>query len=221
MHSAVRPFTFAIGGPTCAGKSTLAQAMLRALGPARAVILPLDSYYRDLSALEPAARAACNFDEPAAMDWPLFIEHLDALRSGRPVPIPVYDFTLHTRLRQTMLVQPRHFIIVEGLLALHLEDVRNRCDLKMYVDAGDETSFSRRRERDVAERGRSPESIRRQYRESVEPMARRYVIPSRAFADLVLDGNADPRISVETILKRMAELLPLDEGTVHPSRRPV
>lgn len=218
MQSAVRPFTVAIGGPTCAGKSTLAQAVLRALGPARAVILPLDSYYRDLSALDPAARSARNFDEPTAMDWPLFIDHLDALRSGQPVPMPVYDFTLHTRLHRTVLVQPQDFIIVEGLLALHMEDVRVRCNLKIYVDAGDETSFSRRRDRDVIERGRSPESIRRQYRESVEPMARRYVFPSRAFADLVLDGNADSRVSVETILNRIAELIPLEDGKVHPSR---
>jgi uridine kinase len=190
-----------IAGPSCAGKTELARQLAARL---QAAILPLDGYYHDLSALPLAERAAFNFDDPAALDHELFVEHLRTLKEGREIRRPVYDFSIHARTGRFETVRPGGFLVAEGLFLLYWEDVRPLLQAKIYVDLGDAACLERRIVRDVRERGRTPDSVRRQYEETVRPMAESYVRPTRAYADLVMGGN-DP---LEVSVARIVALLP-------------
>jgi len=180
--------TFLVGitGPSGAGKTELARRISRLLN---APIYPLDSYYRDLSHLPLEDRARQNFDDPAALDHELLLEHLNSLLRGRTVDRPVYDFAHHVRAREVEVVEPGKIILLEGLFALYWANVRSLLGLKVYVTADDAICFERRLARDVRERGRSAESVRRQYETTVRPMAERYIYPTRAFADFIVSGT--------------------------------
>lgn len=194
------PFLIGVAGPSCAGKGELSCRLAAALG---AAIVSLDYYYRDLAHLPMEERARNNFDVPAALDEELLAAHLRLLAEGREVEIPVYDFACHVRSREVHRVRPGAFIIVEGLFALYWEAVREVLDLKVFVDAADEVCLRRRIERDVRERGRTPDSVIGQYRTSVRPMARQYILPTRMFADLLIDGNGPLEDSVAQVLARI------------------
>lgn len=184
-----KPYMIGIAGASCAGKTSLAR-QLRLQLPAGAVIVTLDSYYRDLSALDLADREKQNFDEPDALDWDLFLEHLGELARGREIEKPVYDFSAHTRAPQTEPVAPQDYILIEGLFALHREDARELYQTSVFIEVSDAVSFSRRLERDTLERGRTPESVRTQYEQTVRPMYNRYVKSSLYYAAVVVDGEA-------------------------------
>lgn len=192
------PFLIGIAGPSCAGKTELAARLAQRL-PAQ--ILNLDSYYRDLSYLPFQERCRTNFDVPEALDADLLIQHVTELAQGRAVARPVYDFTQHVRAPQVEWLAPGEFLILEGLFALHWESIRRRLGLKIFVATPDAVCFHRRLERDVRERGRTPESVREQYESTVRPMAERYVLPTRDFADLVLSGEAPLEESVSLVLQ--------------------
>ncbi len=201
-HQSLPPCLIGIAGPSCAGKSELAGRLASVLG---APILPLDCYYRDLSHLSPEQRAAVNFDVPEALDEELLARDVALLASGASVERPLYDFTRHVRLPQREPLRPGRFLIIEGLFALYWEAVRERLSLKLFVDAPDAVCFQRRLERDVRERGRTPESVRRQYEQSVRPMAERYILPTRRFADLVLAGTDPPERWLAAVLERIQQ----------------
>lgn len=189
----------AIGGPSCAGKTELAKFLGRQLN---APILPIDAYYRDLAFLPLESRSKFNFDIPESVDHTLLREHLTALAAGTPIQRPVYDFTVHTRSGIRETVTPGDFLIVEGLFALHWEDLRALMKTKVYIDAPDSVCLSRRQVRDVLERGRTAESAHKQYVETVRPMADLYVRPTRAFADIVVSGeNPTTKIGAEIIAR--------------------
>ncbi len=194
------PRFIGIAGPSCSGKTRLAQAVARRL---EAPVLALDSYYRDLSHLPLAERARVNFDEPAALDHALIAEHLRLLSQGSPVRKPVYDFAAHTRLAATELVMPRAFVVVEGLFALYWEDLRRFYEVAVFVRLDDRECFRRRLERDVRERGRTPESVREQYQATVRPMAERYILPTAGFASLVVSGDRPLEEPVAAILAQL------------------
>lgn len=194
----------AIAGASGSGKSTLAQSIAASLGSDCAFV-SLDSYYHPLDHLPFPERERSNFDHPDALDWDLLIQHLTGLASGSPVEEPVYDFSRHTRAMQTRLVRPTRFLILEGILALHHASVRALCGLKVYVEAPDDCCLQRRMARDIAERGRTPESVERQYEETVRPMAAQFVWPSRQWADLVVTGTSCLTESQDAVLA----LLPL------------
>lgn len=194
------PRLIAIGGPSCSGKTSIARALIAGLPPASAAYLPLDSYYRDLNHLPEPDRAAVNFDEPGALEWPLVREHVDTLSRGGTVLVPEYDFYRHTRTRARGIVAAKPYIVLEGLFALHDPGVRNRCALLAYVDAPAKKMLERRIARDVRERGRSRESITMQYVKHVLPMAGLHVTPTRNYADLFLDGAAPPEEAAGRIL---------------------
>jgi len=192
-----RPYLIGIAGPSCAGKSELAQRLGRMLP---APILSLDSYYRDLAHLPFEERGRRNFDLPEALDEELLAAHLGLLAGGREIAKPVYDMTRHARAGGTERVVPGEFLIVEGLFALYWEDVRRLLGTKVFVEAPDEVCFERRRERDVRERGRTPESVLEQYTRTVRPMAERYILPTREFADVVVSGTEAVERSVGAVL---------------------
>lgn len=202
MQQVTKPVLIGIAGPSCAGKTELARRLAAELD---APVLPLDSYYRDLAHLPFEQRSRMNFDVPEALDGALVTEHVRRLSLGLEIEAPVYDFSRHTRSSQTQLVRPGRFAILEGLFTLHWEDVRRMLQVKIYVGAPEEVCLARRLERDVRERGRTPESVREQFHSTVAPMARRYIVPTAAYADLVLSGTAPIEESVAEALKLIRE----------------
>lgn len=197
------PYLVGIAGPSGAGKTALAERLAEALD---APVLSLDHYYRHRAGLTPAERALLNFDEPEALDSELLAAHVEALASGAPVEVPVYDFAGHVRLERTSPLAPAPFIVVEGIFALYWERVRRRMGTRVFVSACDEICFERRLERDVRERGRTPESVCEQYRATVRPMAERYVLPCAAFADVVVSGTVALEDSVRAVLRHVETL---------------
>jgi uridine kinase len=186
MSSDTKTVLIAIAGPSCAGKTETAKAVAHHLSSR---IVSLDSYYIPLDHLGYEQRVRFNFDEPAAIDHELLIVQLKELVSGHAIDVPNYDFAAYTRTSSTHRVQPAPFLILEGLFVLYWEDLRALCDLTVYVDAPDDLCLERRKRRDVQERGRTIESVIKQYDETVRPMAAKYVWPSKHLAQLVVSGT--------------------------------
>lgn len=198
------PQTYIIGiaGPSGAGKSHLAQHLSQRL---RAPVLALDHYYRDLSHLAPDVRALMNFDEPTALEHDLLIEHVKHLRDGQSIEVPAYDFSRHTRSVQTWSLVPAPFAILEGLFALYWPELRELVSTAVYVEMDDNVCLQRRLERDVQERGRTPESVVSQYRSKVAPMAQRFVSPSSRYADVVVSGSVPIDSSISLVLNHVRQ----------------
>ena len=193
-----RPVVLGIAGFSGSGKTTIAQKLARALD---GIHFPLDNYYRDLSHLSPEERARQNFDDPALIESPLLAKHVAALARGETIERPLYDFSTHTRIpNRAETIPPAPLLVVEGLFALLYPELLPLYHLRIYVDTSEAISFERRLARDVAERGRTPESVRRQYAATVHPAAFTWVRPSSVHADLILDGAKDPDASVEEIV---------------------
>ncbi len=182
------PHLIGIAGPSCAGKSELARWLAVRLN---APVLNLDHYYFDLPDLPLEQRAKRNFDEPAALEHTLIIEHARDLAGGASIRAPRYDFATHSRTHSEELIAPGAYIILEGLFALHWPELRALLKTRLFVLAPDEVCFERRLARDVMERGRTPESVRWQFETTVKPMAHQHVLPAQRYADLVLSGT-DP-----------------------------
>ena len=193
-------YLIGIAGPSGAGKSYLAQHLAERL---HAPVLDLDRYYRDLSHLPLEERAQTNFDEPAALDHDLFLAQVSDLGNGQAIHVPVYDFSLHTRTSETQLFHPAKFVIIEGLFTLLWPELRHFLGTGVYVDITDDICFERRLERDVRERGRTPESVVEQFRTTVAPMAERYVRPTRVHADVVVFGAIPIGDEVERVLEHV------------------
>ncbi len=181
-----KTYIIAIAGPSCAGKSETSKAVAKRLN---ARILSLDSYYLNLDHLDFEQRKQINFDEPASIDHELLISDLRQLSLGKSIDAPVYDFCRYTRAAEVDHIAPGPFLILEGLFVLHWADVRRLCDTTVYVDAPDDLCLERRKYRDIRERGRTVESVCKQYDSMVRPMAAKYVWPTKAFADLVVSGT--------------------------------
>ncbi len=193
-------YLIGIAGPSGAGKSYLARHLSEYL---RAPVLSHDHYYRDLSHLPLEARDRSNFDDPSALEHDLLIAHVTQLAEGRPIAVPTYDFSVHTRTGQTQLFEPSPFVIVEGLFTLHWPELRRLLGTRVYVEMTDDICLQRRQERDVRERGRTPESVVDQFRTMVAPMAERYVRPTQEHAHVVLFGAAPIGEQVERVLEHV------------------
>jgi uridine kinase len=191
-----------IAGPSGSGKTSLARALAEHLGRDATTLIPLDAYYRDLADLEPQLRSRSNFDSPDALDDALMTRQLEGLAQGRSVEVPVYRFDTHTRAPRGALVAPASAVIVEGLFTLYWGRVRELLKLKVFVEIDSRVALSRRIERDVQERGRTPESVQKQYELTVRPMYERHVLPTRDHADLVLDGARPVQELVSELLER-------------------
>ena len=176
-----------IAGPSSSGKTVLARQLAASL-PGTEVV-SLDSYYRPLDGMPVEERAKRNFDDPASLDGELLREHLAAIAAGRAFDEPVYSFAEHTRTAQTRRIEPSPYLIVEGLFVLYWPELRAILDTKVYVRTGLEVCLGRRIKRDVAERGRTPQSVIAQYETTVRPAAEQFVIPTQQFADLIVSGE--------------------------------
>jgi len=185
-----RPRIIGIAGPSGSGKSCLATALARRYGDT-AVLFPMDAFYRDLGHLPKAERAVQNFDHPDALEWDLMLAVLHALCAGLPAEAPVYDFTAHTRSAGAVMLAAKPLILLEGLHVLHEVRLRTRLHAGIYLECPREVCLARRIERDTAERGRQEAEVRAQFEAQVWPMTEEFVLPSRAHADLVLDGTLD------------------------------
>jgi uridine kinase len=175
----------AIIGGSGAGKSYLTGLLEKELGR-KVTRLALDDFYRDRSACPPARRARINFDHPRALDWAELEKVLTQLAAGQAAAAPQYDFTTHTRRPARRLVEPRSVVLVEGLWPCHRRSVRALFDLRIFLDCPEETRLSRRLERDVPQRGRTPESVRQQFFQTVGPMHHKFVRPQMRWSDLVM-----------------------------------
>lgn len=195
------PVIVALAGASGSGKSTLADELARALG---GMHFSLDSYYRDLGHMPWEERTHANFDDPGMMEVALLAEHVAELAAGRPIERPVYDFATYTRVPGVSeRVEPGELVIVEGLFALNYPELRPYYQLGIYVDTPDALCYSRRLKRDVEERGRDPESIRRQYEATVRPCGLAFVRPMAEIADLVIDGTDALDFKVEQIVRTL------------------
>ena len=196
-----------ISGGTGSGKTTIADQVCNALGTENAVIIHQDSYYLDRSVLPTDDRDRINFDHPSAFDWRLFRRHIQALRRGRAIQKPIYNFHTHSRMAETTRVEPRPILIVEGILVFDDPELRGMMDMKLYVDADADVRFIRRLDRDVRERGRSLESIVDQYMSTVRPMHLQFVEPSKRYADIIIPEGGHNRVALETIIARIRAML--------------
>lgn len=186
-----------IAGPSCSGKTERARALAASLG---CPMLNLDLYYYDLAHLPAEERAGMNFDEPAILEFPLILDHAQALRRGETIIAPQYDFATHTRPPGGIRVEPGNYVVLEGLFALHWPELRQLYALSVYVETPDEICYERRLRRDQAERGRTAESILRQYELWVRPMAQKWILPTRRHAAITVSGMDDVEGSVRQIL---------------------
>lgn len=175
------PRIVAIAGPSCSGKTRLAEALAERFAPQGACVFPMDAYYRD--------GGQRNFDVPDALDGDLLADHLSSLAEGNSVRRPVYDFVNHRRMECTELVEVAPWIFVEGIFALYWPEIRALYDLSIFVRADNNVCLQRRLDRDVAERGRSAVSVRHQFETMVAPMADRYVYPTADKADWIVSGE--------------------------------
>jgi len=193
------PFVIGVAGGSGSGKSTITQQVLASFGTDMVSVVMQDDYYRDQSDLTPEVRRKQNYDHPQAFDWPLLIQHVQALRNGETIPMPEYDFTIDNRSDKTILVKPAPVIVIEGLFALYDEQLRDMMSLKIFVDTAPDVRFIRRMQRDVAERGRSLESIVGQYLDTVRPMHKQFIEPTKRNADVILPHGANgPAVDVIT-----------------------
>jgi uridine kinase len=197
----------AIAGGSGSGKTTVAQEILQRVGPDRIAFLQHDSYYKDLSGLPPTQRAEVNFDHPNSLETELLIEHIACLRNGKPVEVPIYDFSRHSRTNRTFTVQPRRVILVEGILIFTEAALREMFDVKIFVDTDSDIRFIRRLERDIAERGRTTESVIKQYQQTVRPMHLEFVEPSKRYADIIIPEGGHNTAALDMVVARVDALL--------------
>ena len=202
-----KPFAIAIAGGSGSGKTSLTRAVVSVLGAERCCVLDHDSYYRDLSHQLPAVRAAANFDHPDSLDNALLAGHIQQLLAGQTIERPCYDFATHTRLEQTQAIAARPVVICEGILLLAVHELRRSFDLRLYIDTPADVRALRRLQRDILERGRTVQSVIKQYLSTVRPMHEMFVEPARTTADAVLDWRQTSASQAKVVLQKMRERL--------------
>ena len=200
------PVVIGVAGGSGSGKTTVVRRIIESLGPDAAVVLEHDRYYRDHSELRLEERAALNYDHPDSLESDLLVRHVEALRSGRTVELPTYDFTRHARRHTTDTVQPRGIIIIEGILIFADAALRDLMDVKVFVDTDDDARFIRRLQRDVAKRGRTMDSVIDQYLGTVKPMHLEFVEPTKRYADIIIPRGGHNDVAIGMLLTLIRSL---------------
>jgi uridine kinase len=201
------PLVIGIAGGSGSGKTTVANTILQRVGQRNIAFLQHDSYYKDLSGLPPVQRADINFDHPDSLETELLIQHIASLRDGKPVDVPVYDFATDRRTAKTFTLQPQKVILVEGILIFTEAALRTMFDVKIFVDTDADLRFIRRLERDINERGRTTESVIKQYQATVRPMHLEFVEPSKRYADVIIPEGGFNAAAMDMVVARIEALL--------------
>jgi uridine kinase len=196
-----------ISGGTGSGKTTVANRILETVSADQVVFIQQDLYYRNLKDMPLDYRNAANFDHPDALDNDLLINHLKKLKAGEPVELPIYDFRSHTRLPATTRIQSKPIVILEGILIFAEPRLREQLDIKVFVDTPDDIRFIRRLRRDIAERGRTLDSVIEQYMATVRPMHIQFIEPSKRFADVIIPEGGYNLVSIDLISGKIRERL--------------
>ena len=188
-----------IAGGTGSGKTTVVKRIAKALPPHCAAVIPLDSYYNDTTGMTPEERAAINFDHPDAFDWKLLTEHIQMLKEGKAVEQPTYSYIESNRQKETVHVDPKPVIIIEGIMALHYKKLRDMMDLKIFVDTDDDVRLIRNIRRDVVERGRTVDMVLDRYEKVLKPMHEQFIEPTKQYADLIIPWGGDNKTGIHIL----------------------
>lgn len=201
------PTIIGVAGGSASGKSTLVKQLQNAFAEEQVVTLCHDYYYKAHNDLSLEQRASLNYDHPDAFDTDMMIEHIQRLKQGEAIERPVYSFTEHNRLAQTVTVQPAHVIIIDGILILESRDLRELMDVKVYVDTDDDVRLARRLIRDVQERGRDMNSVLKQYFSTVKPMHRDFIEPSKRHANIIIPEGGFNSVALTLLIENIRSLI--------------
>jgi uridine kinase len=206
---AKKPQSLVIGiaGGTGSGKTTVANVILERVGKKHIAYLPHDAYYRELNELPPDQKAAVNFDHPDSLETELMIEHINKLKDGQYIELPIYDFSTHSRTGKTIRVDPQRVIIVEGILIFAIPELRQLFDVKIFVDTNADVRFIRRLQRDITERGRTTEMVIHQYLTTVRPMHLEFAEPSKRYANIIIPEGGLNEVAMDMVIARIESLL--------------
>jgi uridine kinase len=206
-----KPIIIGIAGGTGSGKSTVAQEIYRCLPEESIAVIEQDSYYKDQSHLSFEERTKTNYDHPDAFDTALLMEHLKMLQDGKAIDKPIYDFSQHNRKKETIRVEPRHIIILEGILILAEPELRELLNIRIFVDTDADVRIIRRMQRDIEERGRTINSVIDQYINVVRPMHLQFVEPTKRYADLIIPEGGYNKVAIDIMNARVREIAALME----------
>jgi uridine kinase len=202
-----KPLILGVAGGSGSGKTTVVSNIIQSIGKENVLLMQHDSYYRDLSHLPFSERTKQNFDHPASLETELMIRHLDALRNGYQVDIPVYDFVAHTRSEETISAYPQKIILVDGILIYSEPKLRKLMDIKIFVDTDGDVRLLRRLKRDISERGRDLDGVLNQYEKFVRPMHLEFVEPSKRYADIIIPRGGENTIALEMVIALIRDKL--------------
>ena len=202
-----RPILIGITGGTGSGKSTVSKGIFKSTHEKDITIIEQDSYYKDQSELTLEERVKTNYDHPFAFDNELLIEHLKALMKNKAIEKPIYDFENHTRKKETVTVEPKDIIILEGILTLYEEDIRKLLDIKIFVDTDSDVRVIRRIVRDIRDRGRTLESVVHQYMETVRPAHLQFIEPTKRYADIIIPEGGHNKVAIDLIVAKISQIL--------------
>ena len=202
-----KPILIGITGGTGSGKSSIADAIYSSFSNECIAMIQQDMYYKDQSHLSMEERIKTNYDHPKAFDNDLLIKHLNDLINGLPIEKPIYDFSCHNRAKETVKVEPRSIIIVEGILVLEDERIRDLLDIKVYVDTDADIRILRRLVRDINERGRTVDSVVNQYLEVVRPMHLQFTEPTKRYADIIVPEGGQNKVAIDILVSKIKDIL--------------
>lgn len=205
--SPVGPVVIGIAGGSGSGKTTVAIRVKERFPEKTVEIIHHDSYYFDHPELSETERAAINYDHPNAFETSLLVEHLDALREGRTIAKPTYDYATHRRREQAVQLSPADIVFVEGILVLESRVLRERMDIRLFVDVEADERFIRRMKRDIEQRGRDLESVVNQYRKTVRPMHEQFVAPSKRYAHVIIPEGGHNTVAIDMICAKVQDVL--------------
>lgn len=194
------PLIIGVAGGSGSGKTTVVNKIVQKIGKKNILLVEHDSYYRDLSHIPLSERRKQNFDHPSSLETELMIRHIDALRKGYKIDLPVYDFVAHTRAEETIPVSPKKIILIDGILIFSEPDLLDLMDIKIFVDTDDDVRLLRRLRRDIQERGRELDGVLNQYETYVRPMHLEFVEPSKRYADIIIPRGGENRVALEMVI---------------------
>src|SRR5690554_6641954 len=202
-----RPLIIGITGGTGSGKSTVSKEIFKLIPEKKIAVIEQDSYYKDQSHLTFEERTKTNYDHPMAFDNELLIKHLKDLLDNKPIEKPIYDFEKHTRKKETITVEPKDIIILEGILILFEEEIRNLLDIKIFVDTDSDVRVIRRILRDIKERGRTLDSVIFQYMDTVRPAHLQFIEPTKRYADIVIPEGGYNKVAIDIMVAKINSIL--------------